>query len=188
MHILEMAAAHPLVWRKVLLARVLIDIVWYNAIRDAMRGTGCELPWCPKRDEENWEYEGEVISEDTSESCLEAAQSHRVAAQNDMLRAMKDALKVDDKAGMWAKLRRKRLWCTDPNGQPLEGDLVGLAGDKGRFFNEAGRVTPAEWSSKAVRTSSSASSPVPSRGRRRRWRHCSKPSDQPTARTPRTWS
>ena len=59
----EMAAAHPMVWRKVLLARGLIDAVWYNAVRDAMRGTGRELARCPERDEENWEYEGEVISD-----------------------------------------------------------------------------------------------------------------------------
>ena len=63
---------------------------------------------------------------------------------------MEDVLKVNNKAGMWAKLRTKQLRCTGPNSQPTEGDLVRLAGDTGRFFNEAGHVTLAEWSSQVV--------------------------------------
>ena len=73
----EMAAVHPLVWRKVLLTCRLIHAEWYNAICDAMQGPGC--------DGNNWEYKGEVISEHVSDSCPEAAQLHCVAAQNDIL-------------------------------------------------------------------------------------------------------
>ena len=90
---------------------------------------------------------------------------------------MYDALKVDNKTGMMAKLRRKRLRCRGAHSQPTEADLVRLAGDLGRFFEETGVSSCHSGSCGRWRTRSLASSLGPLKAERAKAGQPGRPTD-----------
>ena len=97
----ELAASHPQVWLKINLTRGLIAAPWYNAVRDVLMDAGRALPRCPTREELMMSYKDKIVSDDTNDLCSEEDVIHRVAAQDDFLAAMKDALAVNDERTAW---------------------------------------------------------------------------------------
>ena len=145
----ELAASHPQVWLKINLTRGLIAAPWYNAVRDVLMDAGRALPRCPTREELMMSYKDKIVSDDTNDLCSEEDVIHRVAAQDDFLAAMKDALAVNDERTAWTQLGQLtqsiKFRCTGPKGVPAEKDCSKLAGQLGSFFDETGQATWSAW-------------------------------------------